>query len=128
VPSKWRQSGKVLVNVHGRWSDYRYHNLHTAYIYIYIYIYIHTHTHTHFIPPVALSPNAGHGPLILEVSRSHTHTLYDSSGRAISSSQRPLPHNTNIHAPDRIRIRNPSCRRPTPYTAPPLGSALKYVH
>ena len=47
--------------------------------------------------PVALRPNAGHGLLIHEVSRSHTtmhHSRQDSSGRVISSSQRPLPDNT----------------------------------
>jgi len=46
---------------------------------------------------VALRPNAGHGLLILEVSRSHStthHTRQDSSGRVISSSQRPLPDYT----------------------------------
>ena len=57
---------------------------------------------------VALRPNAGNGLPILDVSRSHTtthHSLQDSSGRVISSSQRPLPDNTrhsqqtNIHAP-----------------------------
>ena len=50
---------------------------------------------------------------ILDVPRSHTTThysRYDSSGRVISSSQRPLPDNTrhsqqtNIHAPGGIRI------------------------
>jgi len=50
---------------------------------------------------VALWPNAGHGLLVHEVSRSHTSThqiRYDSSGRVISSSQRPLPDNThNTH-------------------------------
>jgi len=50
---------------------------------------------------VALWPNAGYGLLVHEVSRSHTSThqiRYDSSGRAISSSQRPLPDNThNTH-------------------------------
>jgi len=60
--------------------------------YIYIYIY---------------------GAPILDVSRSHTttyHSRWDSSGRVISSSQRPLPDNTrhsqqtNIHAPGGIRI------------------------
>ena len=48
-------------------------------------------------PPEALRPNAGHGLLILEVSRSHTtthHSRKDSSGLVISSSQRPLPDNT----------------------------------
>jgi len=61
--------------------------------------------------PVALRPNVGHGLLILEVSRSHTthHSRQDSSGRVISSSQIPLPDNTqhsqktNIHAPSRIQ-------------------------
>jgi hypothetical protein len=47
---------------------------------------------------VAFRPSAGHSLLILEVSRSHTtthHSRYDSSGRVISSSQRPLPGNTH---------------------------------
>ena len=42
-------------------------------------------------------PPVGHGLLIHDVSRSHTtthHRRYDSSGRMISSSQRPLPDNT----------------------------------
>jgi hypothetical protein len=61
---------------------------------------------------VALRPNAGHGLLIPEVSRSHTtthHSRYKSSGRVISSLRRPLPDNTqhsqqtNIHAPGGIR-------------------------
>jgi len=69
---------------------------------------------THFFFPAVLQPNACHGLLILEVSRSHTthHSRYDSSGQVISSSQRPLPYNTqhsqqrNIHAPGRIRTHN----------------------
>ena len=57
---------------------------------------------------MALRPNAGHGLLTLEVSRSHTathHSRKDSSVRVISASRRPLPHNTqhsqqtDIHAP-----------------------------
>ena len=42
-------------------------------------------------------PKAGHSLFILQVSRSHTvvhHSRYDSSGRVISSSQRPLPNDT----------------------------------
>ena len=42
-------------------------------------------------------PPVGHGLLIHEISRSHTtthHSQWDSSGRVISSSQRPLPDNT----------------------------------
>jgi len=61
---------------------------------------------------VALRPNAVHGLLILDVSRSHTtthHSRLDSCGQVISSSQRPLTDNTrhsqqtNIHAPRGIR-------------------------
>jgi hypothetical protein len=61
---------------------------------------------------VALRANAGHGVLILEVSRSHItthHSREDSSRRVISSSQRPLPditqhlQQTNIHASCGIR-------------------------
>ena len=62
---------------------------------------------------LALQPNfAGCGLLIHEVFLDHTqptqHVWYDSSGRVISPSQRPLPDNTqhsqqtNIHAPSRI--------------------------
>ena len=46
---------------------------------------------------MALRPNASHGLLNFEVSRSHIttdHSRYDSSGRVISSSPRPLPDNT----------------------------------
>jgi len=61
----------------------------------------------------------GQGLLILDVSRSHTtthHSRQDSSGRVISSSQRPLPDNTqqsqqtDIHAPGGIRTHNLSRR------------------
>jgi len=53
-----------------------------------------------------------YGEPILDISRSYTtthHSRKDSSGRVISSSQRPLPDNTrhsqqtNIHAPGGIR-------------------------
>ena len=69
--------------------------------------------------PVALRPNAGHGLLILDVSRSHTttqHIRQDSCGRVISSSQRPLPDNTqhsqqtNIYVPGGIRTHDLSRR------------------
>ena len=69
--------------------------------------------------PVALRPNAGRGLLMLEVSRSYTttqHSWQDSSGRVISSLQRPLPDNTqhsqqtDIYAPGGIRTHNLSRR------------------
>jgi len=72
-----------------------------------------------FFFPVTLRPNAGHGLLILEVSWSHTtthHSRWDSSGRVISSSQRPLPDNTqhsqhtNVHTPGGIWTQNLSRR------------------
>ena len=78
---------------------------------VYIYIY--------FFFAVELRPNAGHGLLILEVSRSHTtthHIRQDSSRRVISPSQRPLPNNTqhtqqtNIHARGGIRTHDLSRR------------------
>src|SRR5215471_11985898 len=60
-----------------------------------------------------------YGAPILDVSRSHTTTHHSrkvSSGRVISSSQRPLPDNTrhsqqtNIHAPGGIRTHDLSRR------------------
>jgi hypothetical protein len=60
----------------------------------------------------------GQGLLIIE-AHDHTqthHTWWDSSGRVISPSQRPLPDNTqhsqqtNIHALCEIRAHNPSKR------------------
>ena len=60
-----------------------------------------------------------YGAPILDVSRSHTttqHSRQDSSGRVMSSSQRPLPDNkrhsqqTNIYAPGGIRTHDLSRR------------------
>ena len=68
---------------------------------------------------LARQPPVGHGLLIHEVSRSHTtrhHSRCDSSGRVISSSQRPLPDNTqhsqqtDIRATGGIRTHNLSKR------------------
>ena len=66
----------------------------------------------------AQQPPVVQGLHILEVSRTHTtqHSRSDSSGRVISSSQRPLPDNTqhsqhiDIHAPGEIRTHNLSRR------------------
>jgi hypothetical protein len=79
---------------------------------------------------VALRPNAGHGLLVLEVSRSHTtthHSRYDSSGRVIGSSQRPLPDSTqhsqqtNIHTPGGIRTHDLSRRAAADLRLRPRG-------
>src|SRR5215475_8970602 len=71
-----------------------------------------------------------YGAPILEVSRSHTtthHSREDSSGRVISSSQRPLPDNTqhsqqtNIHVPGGIRTHDPSRRAAADLRLTPRG-------
>ena len=68
---------------------------------------------------LARQPPVGHGPLIHDVSRSHTkthHIRQDSSRRVITSSQRPLPDNTqhsqqtDFHAPGGIRTHSLSRR------------------
>ena len=68
---------------------------------------------------MSLRPDSGWWPALKEL-RSYTqwthHNLYDSSGRMISPTQRPIPDNiqhlqeTNIHAPGGIRTRNPRKR------------------
>ena len=71
-----------------------------------------------------------HGLLILEVSILHTtrhHSRLDSSGRVISSSQRPLPDNTqhsqqtNIRAPGGIRTHDLSRRAAADLRLRPRG-------
>jgi len=78
-------------------------------------------------------PPVGQGLLIHEVSRSHTttqHSRQDSSGQVISSSQRPLPDNTQHsqqHSCPRWdskpQSQQASGRRPTPLTARPVWPA-----
>ena len=89
---------------------------------------------THFIVLYStirhLQPFMSLSGLILEVPRSHTrrhHSRWDSSGRVISLSQKPLPDNTQhsqrttIHAPGGIRTRNPSKRSAVDTLLRPLG-------
>jgi hypothetical protein len=84
--------------------------------------FISNNYHTKFMDNIwwyffllAQQPPLGKGLLTREVSRSHTTTQYvryDSSGRVISSSQRPLSDNTqlslqtDIHAPGGFRTHN----------------------
>ena len=91
-------------------------------------IFVAHHQEVYFF--VALRPNAVHDLLIFEVSRSHTtthHSRQDSSGRVISSSQRPLPDNTqhsqrtNIHAPSGIQTHDLSRRAATDLCLRPRG-------
>jgi hypothetical protein len=72
-----------------------------------------------FIFSLALQLSASYGLLVHEVSLSHTmmrHNRLDSSGRVISSSQRPLPdktqhtQQTNIHATGGIQTHDLSRR------------------
>jgi hypothetical protein len=83
------------------------------------------------------SLHAAQGRLILEVSRSRTmthHSRYDSSGRGIGPSQRPLADSTqhlkeaNIPVPGGGGDSNPQPQqaigsRPSTYTTRPLGTA-----
>jgi hypothetical protein len=78
----------------------------------------------------ALWPDYGSGsPLVRLPDQTHWthHTLYDSPGRVISSTQRPLPDNTqhspqtNIYAAAGIRAQNPSKRATTEARLRPLG-------
>jgi len=70
---------------------------------------------------VALRPNAGHGIFSLEVSTLHItthHSRYDSYGRAINSSHRPLTTHhitTNIHAPARFETTISTGEQPQNY-------------
>ena len=90
-------------------------------LYIIIYIYIHVCLFVVACFPgitthcgrIFRSPVAGFSLLVFEVSWSCTmtrHSRWDSSGRVINPSQRPLPDNTqhsqqtNIHAPGGIQI------------------------
>jgi len=87
------------------------------------------------------SPLVGQGLLINELSRSRTTThnrRYDSSGWVISSSQRPLPDNTqrsqqtDIHASGGIRTHNLSRRAAADLCPRPCGHwdwrKLVYCH
>jgi len=76
----------------------------------------------------AQQPPVGQGVLIHEVSRSQTtthHSRQDSSGRVISSSQRPdntrHSEQTNIHAPGGIRTHNLSRRAAADLRLRPRG-------
>jgi len=79
---------------------------------------------------LARQPPVGQSLLIHEISRSHTtthHSRYDSSGRMISSSQRPLPDNkqhsqqTDIHASGAIRTHSLSRRAAADLNPRPRG-------
>jgi hypothetical protein len=62
------------------------------------------------------------------ITMTHTHSRYDSSGRGIGSSQRPLPGNTqhsqqtDIQAPSVIRTRNPNKRAAADLHPRPRGN------
>jgi len=83
----------------------------------------------------ATAPPVGQGLLIHEVSWSHSktqHCRYDSSGRVISPSQRPLPNNTQhsqltgIHVHGGIRTHNLS-RRAVTGAGDGKCTALNYI-
>jgi hypothetical protein len=85
---------------------------------------------------LALQPSAGYGLLVHEVSWSHTttrHSRWYSSGWVISSSQRPLPDNTqhtqqtNIHAPGGIRMHDRSWQAAVDLRLRPRGHWDRHV-
>jgi hypothetical protein len=85
-------------------------------------------------PPMARQPYMGLGLLVSSRFHDHTqthHTRWDSSGRVISPSQRPLPDNTqhsqqtDIHAPGWIRTHDPSKRAAEDPRLRPHGHLLK---
>ena len=95
--------------------------------------------------PVVLRLNAGHGLLILEVSRSHTmthHRRQNSSGRVIGSSQRNsysyiliLSYNLFLGLPSDLFLQvsppTPVCTSPLPHTlllVTPISFVLIYSH
>jgi len=74
------------------------------------------HINPHHFPLIVQQPPVGQGPPLSRL-HDHTqtfHTRQDSSGRVISSTQRPLPDNTqhsqetDIHAAGGIPTSNPS--------------------
>jgi hypothetical protein len=76
---------------------------------------------------LVLRPNAGHGLLMLDVSRSHTatqHSQYDYSGRVVRPSQGHLSGNTQTSMPSAgFEPAIPAGERP--HTARPLGPEKK---
>ena len=84
---------------------------------------------------LARQPQLGQDPLFHEVTRSHTtthHSRQDSSRKVISSSQRPLPDNsqhsiqTEIHASGGIRTHNFSRRAAADLRLRPRGHWDRY--
>ena len=104
---------------------------HPLCVYIYIYIFF-------FFFLWRCDPTRVLASSFLRFSRSHTtthHSRQDSSGRAISSSQRPLPdniqHSQQTSMPrwdSNLRSQQESSRRPTPQTARLLGPAYIYIY
>jgi len=99
-----------------------------------MFVYISRQKETMFIVFWLYSPQGGQGHLIHEVSRPHTtkhHSRQDSSGRVISSSQKPLPDNTQhsqqtyIHASGAIRTHNHSQRAATDIDRVATGNGQK---
>ena len=81
-------------------------------------------------PILSLITLIGYSSSFMRFSRSHTtthHSRKDSSGRVISSSQRPLPDNTkhsqqtNFHAPGGIQTHDPSRRAAVDLRLRPRG-------
>ena len=125
----------VALNIH-RWHSYVWNTLYFSGACWNLWLIIMKYL---FFFPVALCPNAGHGPLIIEVSKSrsktHTHTHTNTMGKTPliewSACRRYLELTTLPRGkhPCPPRNWNPqsqqaSGRRPTPKAAWPLGRAI----
>jgi hypothetical protein len=108
---------------------------HISYISTYTFI---VKTYIPFFFSWRHNPLVGRGLLIHKVCfpRSHTtcHSRYESSGRVISSSQTPLPDNTqhpqqkNIHFPGGIRTHNLSRRTAADLRLRQLGRWYRHLY
>jgi hypothetical protein len=95
---------------------------------------------SHISFSAVLQPNSGQGCLTVEVSRSrartHTHTharaRQDSSGRVISSLQRPLPtqqtQQKNIRVLSKIRTYDPGSTAAADLSSWPHGHLYRHMH
>jgi hypothetical protein len=117
VMPRWRMYGDIPPHPHNT-SCYTKHYFYIEYVYVSGASLFITAELTEYFP-VALRPDSRSLPP-LKGLRDHTHwtrpSRYDSSGRGISPTQRPLPDNTQqsqetgINAPSGFQIDNPSKR------------------
>ena len=118
----------VHVYIHTHTHTHMYTQAHSD-LHTYRYTHTHTHTHTHvFFCFTARRPLVGLGLLIFQVSRSSSDTFGRTPLDEWLARRRDLyntqhSQKTDIHAPDRIRTRNPGKRAATG-----IGTYVYKVH